>query len=454
MATKKDPFEGQMTLDDVRSLEGQGVPPEQRAASQKKTQAQQQTTMSGEQPDKIIINPPIPDRINEEKEKHAAFAFGRFNPPTVGHEKLIHAVESKAKEVGGSAHIIASHSENTSKDPLPQSKKVGYLKKVAAKGTHVEGSSKEHPTFLQHAARLHAAGVTHLHMIAGSDRVKEYQEKLNKYNGEHKGALFNFKKITVHSAGARDPDAEGVEGMSGTKMRKLAREGHHEEFKAGLPKALHPHAKEIAGHIQAVKEELVIEAATLQTRVKRAIVMRRYRKKIERAKEIARKRLAGKKNLKRRSMKQAKDILRKRMAGQRGASYAKLSPQEKIAVDRLVDKKKAAIKKIAGRIYNRVKQNEFKRFTAATSGKAVQRIAIPVNASLEMSLRDRLALQEKSITTEISIKILAEVFVRGINDWNDSMNTTKQQHAFNRVNSYIAQGKAYELDSDLRTKEQ
>lgn len=454
MATKKDPFEGQMTLDDVRSMEGQGVPPEQRAASQKKTQAQQQTTMSGAPPNKIVINPPIPDRINEEKEKHAVFAFGRFNPPTVGHEKLIHAVEGKAKEVGGSAHIVASHSENTSKDPLPQSKKVGYLKKVADKGTQVEGSSKEHPTFLQHAAKLHAAGATHLHMIAGSDRVKEYQEKLNKYNGKHAGALFNFKKITVHSAGARDPDAEGVEGMSGTKMRKLAREGHHEEFKAGLPKSLHPHAKEIAGHIQSVKEELVIEAATLQNRVKRAIIMRRYRKKIERAKEIARKRIAGKKNLKRRSMKQAKDILRKRVAGQRGASYAKLSPQDKISVDKLIDNKKAAIKKIAGRIYNRVKQNEFRRFASATSGKAVQRVAMPVNASLEMSLRDRIALQEKSITTETPINILAEVFVRGINDWDDSMNTTKQQHAFNRVNSYIAQGKAYELDSDLRTKEQ
>ena len=457
MDVKEDPFQGQFTDEDIRALgDDTTQPPEATPKPQAGVQSFKQKmgmTMTGEQPDKIILTPDIPSKINEEKEKHAVFAFGRFNPPTVGHEKLIHAVEKKAKEVGGSAHVVASHSQHTSKDPLPQDKKVGYLKKVAATGTHVEGSSKEHPTFLQHAAKLHASGVTHLHMVAGSDRVKEYKKKLSQYNGTHKGALYNFKKIEVHSAGQRDPDAEGTEGMSGTKMRALAREGNHKEFKAGLPKALHPHAKEIADHIRSVKEEHVVEAASIQTRVKRSITMKRYKTKIERARQIARKRLAGKKQLSNRTLKQARMIMRRRLAGQRGGNYAHLTRQDKIAIDKLLDKKRPQIKKIAKKIYNRVKQNELQRFAGVTSGKPAQRTPIPVNASLEMTLKDRLALQEKSIATETPIAILAEVYLRGINDWNDSMNVTKHQHAFNRVNSYVAEGKAYEMDSDLRTKE-
>ncbi len=112
--------------------------------------------------------------------------------------------------------------------------------------TNLSTSDKEHPTFLQHAAKLHKAGATHLHMIAGSDRVDEYKTKLAQYNGKHKGALYNFKHITVHSAGERDPDAEGVSGMSASKMRGHAENGNFKEFKKGIPKHVAPeHAKEL-----------------------------------------------------------------------------------------------------------------------------------------------------------------------------------------------------------------
>jgi hypothetical protein len=209
-------------------------------------------TATGSKQDQIILNP-----VLEEKEKHAVFAFGRFNPPTTGHEKLIHKVEDTAKSVGGQAHIIASHSEGTGKNPLPKEKKVGYLKKVANKDTHVSSSSSEHPTLLHQLSNLHKTGVQHLTMVAGSDRVKEYHDLLHKYNGqEGKHGHYNFKSINVVSAGHRDPDAEGAEGMSGTKMREHARSGNMKAFKSGLPKALHPHAKEIADHIKSVKEDI------------------------------------------------------------------------------------------------------------------------------------------------------------------------------------------------------
>jgi len=210
-------------------------------------------TMTGKAPDTIIFNP-----VMEEKEKTAVMTFGRFNPPTTGHEKLIHKVESVAAEHGGTAHIIASHSEGTGKNPLPTEKKLGYLKKVAKQDTHVSSSSKESPSFLHQAKKLHDAGHKHLVMVAGSDRVDEYHKKLHQYNGTHEGALYNFKSIKVVSAGHRDPDAEGTEGMSGTKMREHARSGDMKGFKSGLPKALHPHAKEIADHIRSVKEDMDI----------------------------------------------------------------------------------------------------------------------------------------------------------------------------------------------------
>jgi len=217
-------------------------------------------TMTGSPSDQININP-VQESMGQEHT--AVMAFGRFNPPTVGHEKLIHKVEQTAKETGGSAHIIASHSEGDSKNPLPSATKVRYIKKVADHGTHVYASSKAQPTLLHHAAALHKSA-HHLVLIAGQDRVQQFHDLLHKYNGkEGPHGLYNFKSIKVISAGQRDPDAEGTKGMSGTKMREHAKNGNEAAFRRGLPKALHANAGEMIKHIQSVtgaekvkKEEL------------------------------------------------------------------------------------------------------------------------------------------------------------------------------------------------------
>jgi hypothetical protein len=168
-----------------------------------------------------------------------------MNPPTVGHAKLVDKVKEVAKEVGGTHHVVISHSQDAKKNPLSAQDKLKHAKRFFP-DTNLSTSDKEHPTFLQHAAKLHKAGATHLHMIAGSDRVDEYKTKLAQYNGKHKGALYNFKHITVHSAGERDPDAEGVSGMSASKMRGHAETGNFKEFKKGIPKHVAPeHAKEL-----------------------------------------------------------------------------------------------------------------------------------------------------------------------------------------------------------------
>ena len=197
--------------------------------------------------------------ILEATEKHAVMAFGRMNPPTTGHAKLVDKVKKVAADNNASHHVVLSHSQDPSKNPLSAKDKLKHAKRFFPK-TNLSTSDSEHPTFLHHAAKLHQQGVTHLHMVAGSDRTDEYKKKLAQYNGKHKGALFNFKKITVHSAGERDPDAEGAEGMSASKMRGHAGTGNFKEFKKGVPGHVpEHHAKELFNDVRkhmGVKESV------------------------------------------------------------------------------------------------------------------------------------------------------------------------------------------------------
>ena len=179
-------------------------------------------------------------------EKHHVMTFGRMNPPTTGHLKLIHKVKEVADKHNATHSVIASHSQDSKKNPLSGEQKVKHLKRYSP-GTHFETSSKEKPSIFHHAAEAHKKGVTHLHVVVGSDRVKEFKDSLNKYNGvKGKHGYYHFKKITVHSAGHRDPDAEGTEGMSGSKMRHHASSGNFKEFKKGVPEHVpEHHAKEL-----------------------------------------------------------------------------------------------------------------------------------------------------------------------------------------------------------------
>jgi hypothetical protein len=342
--------------------------------------------------DIIDLNPKT--TYGEAKESHAVMTFGRMNPPTVGHEKLIKKVHGIAQKHGAKAHIIVSHSHDNKKNPLPQNKKIGYIKKIHP-GVHVSGSSKSAPSFLHAAKKLYDAGHTHLHMVAGSDRVAEYKKTLNKYNGhpDH----HNFKSITVHSAGQRDPDSEGTSGVSGTKMRAHAKAGDHKSFKAGLPKALHAHHKQIMSHIHEsieneqlelwvesltdadldmiinedyAQEELINERVmTLMQRRKAGIKMRRLRFKIARARKLKKKRMATGDMLTRRARRQARTMMRKRLGGSKGAKYSTLSPSEKIQMDKRIDSKKAIINKIAKRLLPKVKASELVRLRSARGKK-------------------------------------------------------------------------------------
>ena len=188
------------------------------------------------------------DFLVEQKEKHAVLAYGRMNPPTTGHLKVVNKVQDVAKDVGGEHHMIVSHSQDSKKNPLSGAQKVKHLKRYAP-GANIRASSKENPTIFSHAAELHKSGVTHLHVVAGSDRVPEYKQKFKELNGKpnKEGKVpFHFKNITIHSAGTRDPDAEGDTGISGTKMREHVKNNDFKSFRKGVPAHVSDkHAKEL-----------------------------------------------------------------------------------------------------------------------------------------------------------------------------------------------------------------
>lgn len=186
----------------------------------------------------------------EAQESTAVFTYGRNNPPTIGHEKLFDKTMETAKKHGTQAHIFTSHSQDNKKNPLSGEHKVKLIKHAYPEA-HVASSSKEMPSLLHIAKHLHEQGHKHLVMVAGSDRVKEYKEKLNQYNGTHDKAMYNFKSIKVVSAGHRDPDAEGAAGMSGTKLRSHAIAGNKEKFKSGLMSKLSDeHKNDVYHHVR------------------------------------------------------------------------------------------------------------------------------------------------------------------------------------------------------------
>ena len=164
------------------------------------------------------------------------FAFGRFNPPTTGHEKLI----SKVAQVSGSSpyRIYPSFSQNPKKDPLPHTLKVAYMRKMFPKHARSIVADKDAKTAINVAVKLYDEGFRDLVMVAGSDRVKEFSSLLKTYNGVEgkRHGFYKFDRIDVVSAGERDPDAEGVEGMSASKMRAAAVDGDFDSFQQGLPK--------------------------------------------------------------------------------------------------------------------------------------------------------------------------------------------------------------------------
>ena len=162
-----------------------------------------------------------------------ALAFGRFNPPTIGHEKLLRKV---AQTPGDFKHVYLSKSQDSQKNPLTPTQKIKYMRDMFPQHRSMFRIPKSN-MILDIATEIYNDGYTNINFVAGSDRVQEFKTILNRYNNvKSRHGFYNFKNIKVISAGERDPDAEGATGMSASKMRKAVAQGDLKSFEKGLPR--------------------------------------------------------------------------------------------------------------------------------------------------------------------------------------------------------------------------
>lgn len=172
-----------------------------------------------------------------EETKEVIFTFGRFNPPTIGHEKLMNKLASLAKG-GASYRVYASQSQDPKKNPLSFKDKVKFMRKMFPKHARSIMADSNIRNVFDVLVKLYDQGFNQVTMVVGSDRVKEFEALTSKYNGvKARHGFFNFENgVNIVSAGDRDPDAEGATGMSASKMRAAASDNNFSEFSKGLPR--------------------------------------------------------------------------------------------------------------------------------------------------------------------------------------------------------------------------
>lgn len=205
--------------------------------------------------------------LNEMPSKAIVFAFGRFNPPTTGHELLINKVTQYAQRKRTDYQIWVTATQDKKKNPLPQDRKLYFMKRMFGSNIKFVPTSQPDKRTLIEVVKFLNKKYDELYMIAGSDRVNEYRTTLNKYNGVE----YNFKKIQIISSGKRDPDGDGAEGMSATKMRGAATKGDFASFKRGIPaKMTVADAKRMFNEVrkgmglQAVTEEITLNTSDIR----------------------------------------------------------------------------------------------------------------------------------------------------------------------------------------------
>jgi hypothetical protein len=432
-------------------------------------------TVSGDAPNAIELNPQYiirADGIKEAAMKSVVFSFGRMNPPTVGHEKLVDKIQAVAKANKADARLFLSRTEGDDKNPLPYSDKL-KLAKMAFPGIVQDTPKSMYPAGFIGLLKMLEDKYDKVIIVVGSDRLANIKSLANKYNGSE----YKFEEIEVVSAGERDPDEEGVGGMSASKMRAAAKAGDLAKFKSGLPSRLKSAAKLVMDKLkQYLSEDLDEAVLTLSQRLKRRTQMRRVKGKIRLGQRRALARKATSKVISRRSKRVAIKMMRKRIL--RGRKYQDLSYSSRAAVDRQIARRKTAIARLAKRIEPKLRQAEGRR----RSGQGFKSISLSPTPVKKKKLRESMSrdnlihsvntimkriiaeqnyslapleqasLIRKSNETGVPVKVIKEVYARGVASWNMGLreDTTPQQWGFARVNSFLAGGfNAHTADRDL-----
>ena len=180
-------------------------------------------------------------------------AFGRFNPPTVGHEKLISAAEKAS--AGGDLKIYPSRTQDNKKNPLDPDMKVSYMRKMFPKFKEQVINDPEMKSIFDVLVAASEEGYKNINIVVGADRQGEFENLAQKYNGE----LYNFDLIRTISAGPREEDAKGIEGVSASKQRKAVVDDDYKVFKRGLPKKIKD--GDAMALFNAVRQGMKIKAA-------------------------------------------------------------------------------------------------------------------------------------------------------------------------------------------------
>ena len=220
---------GRLKFFNKRQKVGQKDPPQtdrEKRLSQPSSEPAPQQEPAAEKPVEMI-----PPEVEKTKGT-LTIAFGRFNPPTTGHEKLLDTVASSSDE--GDYIIVPSRSQDKKKNPLDPDTKVEIMRQMYPKHSERIVNDPANRTIFDVLKKAHMDGYAGVRIIGGGDRVKEFENLSGNYNGK----LYQFDNLEVKSAGDRDPDAEGTEGMSASKQRKAAAEGDFASFRQGVPKSM------------------------------------------------------------------------------------------------------------------------------------------------------------------------------------------------------------------------
>ena len=313
--------------------------------------------------------------LKEQSGKTAVYTFGRFNPPTIGHEKLLRVVDTTSSKEGGDYFVYTSHSQDPKKNPLSHKQTINFLKLIFSKHrSHIEDSSAV--TALHAASDIYdKGGYTKLMMVVGSDRVRDFSALLNRYNdSKSKHGYYKFDSIEVVSAGERDPDAEGADGMSASKMRQAVKDSDYDVFKMGLPSGTSDSISKnlynavAKGMKLEIKEDLgldnvdeLLNPAQLR---KLSLRMKLQAKKpgFIKKRQMAMKGPAGKDAIDKRSRKAAiQKVVQKFFPKLQSKDKSELSYSERDQISKLVQKKSAVIGKIAKKLVKDKRKQDVER---------------------------------------------------------------------------------------------
>jgi hypothetical protein len=223
---------GKLKYIDGRKAKGAEEPAGQARQAAPAPIAQPQTAAPVPTPQQQAPGAAPEDQGQEQELPPLTVVFGRFNPPTVGHEKLLKS--AKRISAGGDVKIYPSRSQDPKKNPLDPDLKVSYMKKMFPEFEENIINDYKMKTIFDVLVNANEEGYSNVNIVVGSDRQAEFENLAQKYNGD----LYTFDLIRVVSAGVRDADAEGVSGMSASKMRKAVMDDDFASFRRGTPKSL------------------------------------------------------------------------------------------------------------------------------------------------------------------------------------------------------------------------